>query len=87
MPWIVAAAVAVAACVALAISAFTSSDGTVAPFADSSAPSPVTHHYTKPFIFGIDYADELPVDSAAELSAGLGDAGTVGAGRVVKITA
>ena len=82
MPWIVAAAVAVAACVALAISAFTSSDGTVAPFADSSAPSPVTHHYTKPFIFGIDYADELPVDSAAELSAGLGDAGTVGAGWI-----
>ena len=82
MPWIVAAAVVVAACVALAVSAFTGSRGSGAPSVASSAPAPVTHHYTKPFIFGIDYADELPVDSAAEVSAGLADAGTVGAGWI-----
>jgi len=82
MPWIVAAAVVVAACVALAISAFTSTGGTGAPLIGSSAPAPVTHHYTKPFIFGVDYADELPEDSAAGLSTGLADADTVGAGWI-----
>ena len=82
MPWIVAAAVVVAASVALAVSAFTGSGGSAAPLIKASAPAAVTHQYTKPFIFGIDYADELPVDTAAELSAGLADAGTVGAGWI-----
>jgi len=79
MPWIVAAVLVVAVCVALAVSAFTGTGGTVAPLIVSA---PATHHYTKPFIFGIDYADQLPADSDAQLSAGLADAETVGAGWI-----
>jgi hypothetical protein len=77
-PWIVAAVVVVAGCLALAISAFTGNAGTVAPLVESAP----TVQSSSPFIFGIDYADELPAASNAELGRGLADAGTVGAGWI-----
>ena len=79
-PWITAIAVLVAACVAFAISAL---DKPSAGSAAGSAITPTPHVGNRDgFVFGIDYADQLPADTSAQVTAGLGDAVTVGAGWI-----
>lgn len=79
--WIALAILLVAGCTATAISV-TSGSG-------ASGPSPLITHSTanaasgqSQFIFGLDYADELPVTGDAELSRDVGDAVAVHAGWI-----
>lgn len=75
LPWIAAAVLIVLGSVAMAVSALP--DGP----AKQPAPAPAypARSHANGFIFGIDYADELPGQSASALSRSLDDAYTLGA--------
>lgn len=73
-PWIAAAVLIVIGSVAMAVSALPKSSGTSADV--QSRPS------ANAFVFGLDYADELPEESSTALGASLNDAGAVGAGWI-----
>lgn len=79
--WIALAILLVAGCTATAISLTAGSGASrAAPSIIHSAAGPAGEH--SPFIFGLDYADQLPETSDAELRQGVGDAVAVHAGWI-----
>lgn len=73
-PWIAAAFLIVVGSVAMAVSALPGKPHQEAVHIQQSTDTG--------FVFGIDYADQLPVESGSELASSLADPGAVGAGWI-----
>ena len=73
-PWIAAAALIVIGSVAMAVSAL--------PTPSAGSPAQQPRASANGFVFGLDYADELPDEPGSALGGSLDDAGAVGAGWI-----
>jgi hypothetical protein len=80
--WITLAVLLVAGSAAMAISASSGSGGTPGVPSIGLGSKAATAQRQSGYIFGLDYADQLPEETAAAVESGVGDAPAVGAGWI-----